>query len=110
MKKKQFEHYKKLNEDKIPITRDENGETMDADFIYKKKKRIVPQMSSQPDWDLLELRLEKKLELGMIKPIYNMNGVLSPEVQIQEVRNRTDLGYKLMLAEKGLLDYMLAYE
>jgi len=110
MKKKQYENYKKLKEDKIPITRDDDDKLIDADYIYKKKKRMKPSMSTQPDWELLEARLEKKLELGMLKPYYSMQGDMSPEKQLEEVRNRTSEGYKLMLAEKGLVDWLLSYE
>jgi len=110
MRKKQYEHFKRLKEHKVPIALDDHGKPITADYIYKKKRRMRPQMSSHPDWELLEKRIEKKVELGILKPVYTMNGEFSPEKQLEEVKKRTDLGYKFMLAEKGLLDYLLTYE
>ena len=46
----------------------------------------------------------------MLKTVHTMDGELTPEQQLNEVRNKTAVGYKFMLAEKGLLDYLLAYE
>jgi len=43
----------------------------------------------------------------MIIPIYTINGLSSPEDQIEAVRNKTDEGYRYMLAENGLLKYLL---
>jgi len=110
MNKKQIDMFKKFKEDDIPITRNDDGIPMTPYYIYNNKKRMRPSMSSQPDFDLLEQRIKKKVEKGMVKPIYRMDGEYSPERQLEEVQNKTKFGYELMLAEKGLLDYLLAYE
>jgi hypothetical protein len=109
MRKKQYEFYKKLKEDDIPIVR-EGEDLLTPDYIYNNKRRMKPSASKKPDWELITKRLEKKLEKGILKTIYTMNGEYTPERQLEEVRNNTTEGYKFMLAEKGLLDYLLAYE
>ena len=108
MRKKQIEMYKKMKEDDIPITRGDDDKPITPNYIYKWKKRMKPSLSTQPDFDLMEKRLEKKLEKGRIKPIYQMNRHYTPEQQLEEVHNKTDLGYEWMLAEHKLLKYLLS--
>jgi len=109
MRKKQYENYKKLKEDDIPIVRD-GAEFLTPEKIYIEKKRMTVAASTQPDWELLEKRLEKKLEKGMLMTVYEMTGMITPKQQLEEVKSRTAIGYKFLLAEHGLLQYLMSYE
>jgi len=109
MRRRQYEILKRLNEHDVPIT-SKNGELLTPEYIYKNKKRIRPSLSVQPDWDLLEKRLETKLKKGTLSSIHILGEEMPPERQLEEVKNRTALGYKIMLAEHGLLEYLLNLE
>jgi len=109
MRRKQYETLKRLDEHDVPIT-SKNGELLTPEYIYKNRKRVRPSLSIQPDWNLLEKRLETKLKKGTLSSIYILGEEMSPEKQLEEVRNRTALGYKIMLAEHGLLEYLLNLE
>ena len=69
-----------------------------------------PSLAIEPDWKLLEKRLEKKFEKGKLSTIYSVKGKITPEQQLDEIKNKTPDGYRFMLAEHGLLEYLLAYE
>lgn len=109
MNEKQIELFRKLKEDDIPITK--NGDSyITPNKVYEEDLPLVMSMPNTPDWELLEKRLEAKYEKGMILPIYTINGELTSEQQMEEVRNKTEEGYKLMLAENGLLRFLMQYE
>ena len=76
--------------------------------LHEEEEQSIPLTPSfGPDWDLLEKRYEAKVMKGMLMPIHTMNVDYTPQMQLDEVKNRTTTGYRFMLAEQGLLEYLL---
>ena len=70
-------------------------------------KKIQGQMGDPPiniSWDLLKRRYEEKIKKGRVPTIYTMNGKLTPEQQLEEIKKGTPIGYTLLLAEAKLLE------
>ena len=107
MNKKQYEVFKRLREDDIPIYTDGVNDYTAKD-IYKKKMPLIPESSIEPNWDLLQKRIEVKFDKGRLMTYYTMNGEVTPENQVEEVKKRSAKGYEYMLQEHKLLEYILS--
>jgi len=82
------------------ILREAEGNTA----IWKKIQEQLGDPPLQLSWNLLEKRIEERYRQGRIPKLYKMHRVITPEEQVQAVRERTIEGYKILLAEAKLLE------
>ena len=80
------------------------------DRVWQMIKSEYPNLDPQefPE-ELLKERIRKKYETGKLLPVYFMGypHILTPEEQLREVEAGTELGKKLLEAEKKLLQELM---
>ena len=107
MKKKTYEKIKKLGEEEYPIVKEGRKEYTPKE-VYEEKKKLP--LSLEPNWTLLEKRLKKKYEDGKLHTFHTFQGEVTPEKQLEEVKNRTSSGYTYMLMEQKYIEFLLEDE
>lgn len=108
------ERMRKLGEDNIPYLV-VDGQFLTPNDILREAEanselwqKIQEQLGDPPmqiSWELLEKRFEERVRQGRVPKIYKMGGQeIPPEQQLQEVKNKTVEGYRILLAEAKLLE------
>ena len=96
--------FKKLHEDEYPIIKIGSSYYTPNDLY---EEEIELPLTYEPDWELLALRLEMKYSDGRLITIHCSEGTFTPEQQIDEIRNKSKMGYRFMMTEQGLIEYLL---
>jgi len=80
------------------------------DKIWQMIKKQYPDLDPQefPE-ELLKERIKRKYEAGKLLPVYFMGRphILTPEQQLKEIEAGTEIGKKLLEAEKKLLQELM---
>jgi len=102
MMDKVIDYLKRIKEDDIPIVKIGDDYITPLEMIEQDLPKEIINTSSI-DWDLLSLRIEEKYKKGRIEDRYTTNGLITAEEIMENVRDRTDDGFRYMMMEHGII-------
>lgn len=101
-----YHRFVELKEERYPIAKI-GDEFFSAKDLFIQEIPIESVNTIDPDWDVLQKRLEMKKEDGTLQEVYTTNGLITPDEQIENVIDRTDEGFRYMLREHGQIRFII---